>query len=123
MTSFSFIIDQSIPNENVMVYITENDEMDKVLNSLKAKNYQLLSAIIQYTSTDIKNPIIQEICIKLIDIIIKNLNFLISKNISSIEKYDKHLDLLFYHIFLFLSRCLNREPILTNFFPFVKKYI
>lgn len=118
---YNFIIDLKIPNEYVIVYITANEELDKVLNSVKAKSFQLLSALIQYGSIDIKNSIIQEICVNLIDVIIKNLNMLVTKDLYLIEKYEGSLDLLFYHIFLFLSRCLNREPILTNFFPFVKK--
>ena len=122
MNCFNFIVDQSIPNNNMIIYITENDSLDKTLNSIKAKSYQFLSAIIQYGSVNIQNTIIQEICLKLIDLIIKNLDFLVHGNNFNFDKYDdKGLDLLFYHIFLFLSRCLNREPILTNFFPFVKK--
>jgi hypothetical protein len=116
-----FIIEEIIPNNKLMIYITENEDLDKVMNSIKAKSFQFLSALIQYGSTTIKNELIQGICIQLIDYIIKNLENLVINKLNNIEKYEKCLDILFYHIFLFLSRCLNREPILTNFFPFVKK--
>jgi hypothetical protein len=104
-----------------MIYITENEELDKVMNSIKAKSFQFLSALIQYGSNTIKNELLQGICIQLIDYIIKNLDYLVLNKLNNFEKYEKCLDILFYHIFLFLSRCLNREPILTNFFPYVKK--
>jgi len=120
-TCLNFIIDQSIPNNNLIIYITQEEELDKVLNLLKAKSFQMISAIIQYGSIEIKNTTIKEICYSLIDYIIKNLNFLVSQNLFNLEKYDKNIDLLLYHIFLFLSRCLNREPILSNFSPHVKK--
>jgi len=115
-------MNQSIPNNNLIIYITESEELDKVLNSIKAKSFQLISAIIQYGSTDIKNTTVRDICISLIDLIIKNLDYFVSsKIIFNLENHDKNLDILFYHIFLFLSRCLNREPILSNFMPFVRK--
>lgn len=121
-TCLQLIVDQTIPNNNLIIFITDNEELDKVLNSIKAKSFQIISAIIQYGSAEIKNTTIRDICYSLIDLIIKNLDFLIGNNIfKNLENYDKNLELLFYHIFLFLSRCLNREPILTSFLPFVKK--
>lgn len=121
-TCLHFIMNQSIPNNNLIIYITDNEELDKVLNSIKAKSFQLISAIIQYGSTDIKNATVIEICYSLIDLIIKNLDYFVSSKILfSLENHEKNLDILFYHIFLFLSRCLNRNPILTNFMPFVRK--
>jgi hypothetical protein len=121
-TCLQLILDQTIPNNNLIIYITENEDLDKVLNSIKAKSFQIISAIIQYGSAEIKNTIIRDICYNLIDVIIKNLDFLVTNNIfKNIENFDKNLELFFYHIFLFLSRCLNREPILTNFSSYVKK--
>jgi len=121
-TCLHFITNQSIPNNNLIIYITDNEDLDKVLNSIKAKSFQLISAIIQYGSTDIKNDTVREICYTLIDLIIKNLDYFVSSQILfNLENQEKNLDLLFYHIFLFLSRCLNREPILSNFMPFVRK--
>lgn len=105
----------------MLVYITENEELDKVTNSIKAKSFQFLSALIQYGSNSMKNEILQRICIQLIDFIrikLDQMNFI---RLNNFEKYEKSLDILFYHIFLFLSRCLNREPILSNFFPYIRK--
>jgi len=120
-TCLHFILDKIIPNNDLIIYITENDELDKILNLVKAKSFQFLSSIIQYGSVDIKDSKVKQICYNLIDLIIKNLNFLVDNNLFNLENYDKNLDILFYHIFLFLSRCLNREPILSNFIPHVKK--
>jgi hypothetical protein len=121
MYAQNFIVEEIVPNKQLMIYITENEELDKIMNSIKAKSFQFLSALIQYGSNNIKNEILQKICIGLIDYIIKNLDNLVINKLNNFEKYEKCLDILFYHIFLFLSRCLNREPILTNFFPYVKK--
>lgn len=121
LTIQNFIVEEIIPNKHFMIYITENEDLDKVMNSIKAKSFQFLSALIQYGSNSINNETLQRICIQLIDYIIKNLDNLVLNKMNNFEKYEKCLDILFYHIFLFLSRCLNREPILTNFFPYVKK--
>lgn len=121
-TCLHFITNQNIPNNNLIIYITDSEDLDKVLNSIKAKSFQLISAIIQYGSTDVKNNTIRDICYSLIDLIIKNLDYFVSSQILfNLENHEKNLDLLFYHIFLFLSRCLNREPILSNFMPYVRK--
>jgi hypothetical protein len=68
-------MNQSIPNNNLIIYITDNEELDKVLNSIKAKSFQLISAIIQYGSTDIKNATVRDISYSLIDVVIKNLDY------------------------------------------------
>ncbi len=121
-TCFNIIRDQLAPNNNSIIYTTENKELDKVLNMLKGKSFQFFSAIIQFSGmTDITNNTLKEISFNLIDLIIKDLDLLVEQRLFDRQNCDENLEILLYHIFLFLSRSLNREPFLTSFSPYIKK--
>jgi hypothetical protein len=100
------------------------------LNSMKSKAFQMVSYIVQLEGVTMLNNMLIESCSKLVTFSISSLNSIINEKLEYIsnmsrghKKYpDYNYEILIFQIMLFLSRFLAREPIVTQFSGFVKKY-
>jgi len=97
---------------------------------MKAKAFQLISYIVQSEGTTIKNGLIIDNLSKIVNLTITSLEFVINNKLEYISSMGKDrddypdygYDNLLFQMLLFLSRFLAREPIITGFTGFVKKY-
>jgi hypothetical protein len=119
----------SLINENLISF-TGMKDFDSHLNSMKSKSLQFICYLIQLEGSSIKNDLIIEHGSKIVKLAISTLENTISFKLGyimemhkgNIDSPDYNYDILLFHILLFLSRFLTREPILTQFTPYIKKY-
>lgn len=96
---------------------------------MKSKAFQLISYMIQVEGVSIKNQSIVDNCSKVVNLAISSLNYAVGEKLAYLSEMGKDnqypdygYDILLFQIMLFLSRFLVREPVLTQFTGFVKKY-
>jgi hypothetical protein len=117
--------------EEFFIVWTGNKDFDNILNGMKSKSFQFISYLIQCEGQIIKTNIIIETVTQLVQSCTLNLNYVVQNkfeylnnlepgNITNNEFPDYNYDSLLFQIFLFLSRFLSREPIITHFTTFVK---
>ena len=106
-----------------------------LVNDLKAKCFQFIAIIIQYSGKQINNENMKILSFELVKVIIINLedfllnhsnelNILDSKmNITYNNIDDEKINSLFFNMIVFLSRALIREPIKTEFSSLINKFI
>ena len=129
-----------LPNEkknniNQIINFSPNKKLCEKINNLKAKALQVYTTIIQISSNIEKEITIKEliqVCINLIQLIVSSLEDLLKDsnklnhiiNNSSIGYYlNNPFEILLYHMLSFLSRALIREPIKTQFIPFLNNFL
>ena len=128
-----------LPNEelspNQIIYFSEDKKL-KDINFMKAKALQVYTTIIQISTNadeDIKSNDFIKTCSNITSIIIKSLEDLLSdenklnilqKNIDSNDNpANNPLENIIYQIFAFLTRALIREPIKTEFIPYLPNFL
>ena len=135
MELFTFKLPDKEIGENQIIYFTEEKNLNEI-NFMKAKSLQVYTTIIQI-STNADEGITSEefikTCSNIIDIIIKALSDLLSDEkkyeilIKSIYSYDSPannpLENIIYQIFAFLTRALIREPLKSQFIPFLPNFL
>ena len=131
-------------NQNPIISFTlnENEKLHSKLNSMKSKCFQFLAFSIEKLSTKskensifiyiIKDQCSVELFAELTKLIISSLQdilsnkekyILIKSSKEGIFSYDNNYNNLLYFIFLFLSRCLLRNPIKKEFSSHIKYFI
>ena len=115
--------------------ITNEINTINLVNDLKAKCFQFIAIIIQYSGKQIKNESMKLLSFELVKAIIINLedfllnhsnelNILDSKmNISYNNIDEEKINSLFFNMIVFLSRALIREPIKSEFSSLINKFI
>ena len=131
-------------NQNPIISFTflENEKLCSNVNTMKSYCFQYLSYAVEKLSTKekidnlisftLKDQFSIELFAELTRLIISSLEdilcnkekFLIIKSSKEgILTSDKNYNNLLYHIFLFLSRCLIRNPIIKEFSSYIKYFV
>ena len=128
-----------LPNEelspNQIIYFSDEQKL-KDINFMKAKAIQVYTTIIQISTNadeEIKSKDFIQTCSNITSIIIKSLEDLLNdenklnilqKNIDSNENpANNPLENIIYQIFAFLTRALIREPLKTEFIPYLPNFL
>ena len=129
-------------NQNPIISFNISEKFVSNLNLMKSKCFQYISFTIEHLTTKvksktdttytIKDEVLISLLAELMSLIIKSLQDILSnkekyslvKNpkegiLSSDESYNN----LFYFIFLFLTRCLIRDPIKSEFSTYMKFFM
>lgn len=122
----SFTIPEVMPN---LICWTGDKEFDSIMNSMKGKALQFISFLVQMEGTTIKDTFLVENVSQIVNLAINNLNLILVTKLPYISEMstdninhpDHSYGFLLYHIFLFFSRFLTREPIISHFKTLVKK--
>ena len=113
-------------SQNPIIYICQNKELSQKMNILKSKCLQFISAIIQYLGESIKEENLINITSSIIKLTINSLENLIKDYINLLDNIiseDDPLNLIIYNMIIFLTRCLIREPIKSNFESLVFNFV
>ena len=134
------LLTYKLPNEknentNQIINFFNNNNLCEKINVLKAKTLQLYTTIIQISSNIEKEITIKDliqICINIIQLIVSSLEdilknsdklkYIIERNYEE-NFFNNSFEIILYHMFNFLSKTLIREPIKTQFFPFLKNFL
>ena len=131
-----------IQNPIISFTLTETENLCTKINTMKSKCLQYMSFSIQKlsiklkengtTSLIIKDQYFIELFADVMKLVIKSLEdilsnkdkfLLIKTSKEGIFTSDSNYNNLLFHIFLFLSRCLLREPIKKEFSSYIKHFV
>ena len=113
-------------SHNSIIYLNLNNNISEKMNILKTKNFQFLSAVIQYLGEIIKENNLINMTSSIIKLVINSLENLIEEYnllLNEIKSDNDHLNNIIYNMIIFLTRSLIREPIKSNFEPLVFKFL
>jgi hypothetical protein len=127
----------TIPENSQSIFFTLDPDINKSVNSLKASALKTITYILQFERTTISNQILLTKLTELTSKLIPHLEY-VHKN-KMIKYYTQMLDdnyidqedddrtLFLFNVFLFFSRMLAREPVISDFIqniiPFFKTII
>ena len=132
---FTFRLPNQELSPNQIIYFSDDKKL-KDINFMKAKALQVYTTIIQISTNadeEIKSNDFIKTCSNITSIIIKSLEDLLNdenklnilqKNIDSNENpANNPLENIIYQIFAFLTRALIREPLKTEFIPYLPNFL
>lgn len=126
------LISSTVPNiwPNYIIFWTNNIELNMKLNLMKSKCFIYLRDLINIFKVKITNENIIKTVSSVVDVCIFNLDFIITEKFEYISKMSKdnnvfpdyNYELFIYSMLNFLLKFLTKEPIISFFSVYAKKY-
>lgn len=127
------LINSTVPNiwPNYIIFWTNNPELNLKLNLMKSRCFNYLRDVIKIFKVKITNESIIKTISSVVDVCIINLDFLLNEKYEYISNMSKdnpnypdyNYEMFIYSKLNFLSKFLTREPIISFFSVYAKKYI
>ena len=127
------LINSTVPNiwPNYIIFWTNNIELNMKLNMMKSKCFNYLRDLIRIFKEKITNESIIKTVSSVVDVCIFNLEFIITEKLGYISKMsrdsekfpDYNYELFIYSMLNFLMKFLTREPIISFFSVYAKRYL
>lgn len=126
------LINSTVPHiwPHYIIFWTNNTELNSKLNLMKSKCFIYLMDLIRIFKVKITNENIIKTVSSVVDVCIFNLDFIIKDRFEYITKMSKdnkdfpdyNYELFIYSMLNFLLKFLTREPIISFFSVYSKKY-
>ena len=137
LITFSYMNVNKYNFEGSIIYFTDDFQLNKYMNNLKAKVIQTMTWIVQLGGDEIKDQNLLNVLTTLLEMFIKTLDFAIKNYINDIHNefdYENDYSLnpnnktngycnIFYNLIAFFVRVLIREPIKTKFIPLIENFL